>query len=159
MAVEFFLKLDGITGESQVAGHVGEIQLSAYNFSGSNASSVAAGTGGSGVGKVSLGTINVTKQTDSASVKLFLNLCKGTHIATGLLSAIKSGGGGKPYLTLQLTEVFITSFQLDSSSETPVERLSLSFRSIQVSYFAQNPDGTMVAKGVGGWDVARNAAL
>ena len=51
MAVDYFLKLDGIQGESVDEKHKDEIQIMSFSWGGSQTSSVA-GTGGSGAGKV-----------------------------------------------------------------------------------------------------------
>ena len=45
MAVDYFLKLDGIQGESVDANHKDEIQILSWSWGGSQQSSVA-GTGG-----------------------------------------------------------------------------------------------------------------
>lgn len=91
MAVDFYLELNGITGESEVAAFKGQIQVQSYSFGGTNVSSVGT-NGGSGAGKVNLGPLTITKHADSASGPLFLDMCKGTHIPKGMLSLVKSGG-------------------------------------------------------------------
>ena len=53
MAVDYFLKLDGIQGESVDDKHKDEIQIMSFSWGGSQTSSVS-GTGGSGAGKVDL---------------------------------------------------------------------------------------------------------
>src|SRR6516164_8072958 len=66
MAYDAFLKLDGVTGESQKANHVGEIDVMSFSWGASNSSSVGTGTGVS-VGKVTAADFSVTKATDSSS--------------------------------------------------------------------------------------------
>jgi type VI secretion system secreted protein Hcp len=51
MAAQIVLKLTGVTGESLVANHVGEIDVLSFSHGLSNPSSVSTG-GGSGTGKV-----------------------------------------------------------------------------------------------------------
>ncbi len=58
MAVDYFLKLDGIDGESADSNHKNEIQIMSWSWGAANVSSVA-GTGGSGAGKVSLGDFTI----------------------------------------------------------------------------------------------------
>ena len=55
MAVDYFLKLDGIQGESADTNHKDEIQIMSWSWGGSQVSSVA-GTGGSGAGKATCAT-------------------------------------------------------------------------------------------------------
>jgi type VI protein secretion system component Hcp len=47
MAYDAFLKLTGITGESQKENHVGDIDLQSFSWAASNSSSVGTGTGAS----------------------------------------------------------------------------------------------------------------
>ena len=78
MAVEIFLSIDGITGESQKTNAAGWIEIFSFSNGASNPSSVAFGTG-SGAGKVDISSISLQKQLDIASPNLFLNCCNGTH--------------------------------------------------------------------------------
>jgi type VI secretion system secreted protein Hcp len=142
MAVDYYLKLDTIKGESQATGHVGEIQLLSFSWGGSQTSSVA-GTGGSGAGKVNLQHLNIMKNLDSGTVPMFKAITLGSHIATGTLTAIKAGAGGKPFLQVDLTELFVSSIDFSASSEIPTETVSFSYNQIAISYFSQDEKGTM----------------
>jgi type VI secretion system secreted protein Hcp len=146
MAVDYFLKLDGIKGESQVTGHTGEIQLLSFSWGGSQTSSVA-GTGGSGAGKVNLDHLSIMKSVDSASVPLFKSLTSGGHIATGTLTAMKAGGNGKPFLQVDFKELFVSTLQLSGSSEVPMESVSFSYNEIKAQYSTQDEKGTMTMSG------------
>ena len=78
MAVEIFLKIDGVTGESKANGHVDEIEVFSFSLGASNPSSVAYGHG-SGAGKVDISSLSIQKQVDNASAKLFQNCASGKH--------------------------------------------------------------------------------
>ena len=160
MAVEIFLKLDGIDGESQKDGHTKEIEIFSYSHGASNPSSVMSGTG-SGAGKVDLSSINLQKQVDTASPKLFQFCCNGKHIATGKIT-VREAGGEKPveYLTYDLTEVFIDSISWGGAAGggKPSESVSMSFKKIVQTYLPQQADGTPGTKMVGGWDTAAGKA-
>ena len=110
MAVDFFLKLDGITGESVDDKHKDWIQIMSWSWGASQVTSVA-GTGGSGAGKADLSDFHIMKYLDKASTPLFKALTTGTHIKTGNFEAVKSGGGGKPFLKVDFQELFVTSVQ------------------------------------------------
>jgi len=140
-AVDYFLKLDTISGESKDTNHTGEIQIMSWSWGGSQTSSVA-GTGGSGAGKVSLDHFSIMKTFDKASVPLFKALCGGTHLATGTFTANKAGTGGKPYLKVDFKELFVTSIQTSGSSEVPMESITFSFSEIKVQYSTQDEKGT-----------------
>ena len=160
MAVEIFLKLDGIDGESQKDGHVNEIELLSFSNGASNPSSVAFGTG-SGAGKVDLSSISVQKIVDLASPKLFLQCCNGTHIASGKLTCREAGGDSPvEYFLYDMTEVFIDSISWGAAAGggKPSESVSISCKTLQVTYYPQNTDGSMGDKIVTGWDVSKNKA-
>src|SRR5579875_1579317 len=109
MAVDFFLNLSNdIKGESVDANHKDQIQVMSFSWGASQTTSVA-GTGGSGAGKANLAEFNIMKTYDKASVPLFKALLKGTHIDTGVLTASKAGGDGKPFIQLSFGELFVTS--------------------------------------------------
>ena len=94
MAVEIFLKIDGVTGESKANGHVDEIEVFSFSLGASNPSSVAYGHG-SGAGKVDISSLSIQKQVDNASAKLFQNCASGKHFGTGTL-VVREAGGDKP---------------------------------------------------------------
>ena len=155
MAVDFYLKLDGITGEATDSNHKDEIQLLSFSWGGSQVTSVA-GTGGSGAGKADLADLSVMKYMDKASPGIFKALISGTHIKTGVLQAVKAGAGGKPFLKLSLEELFITSLQTSASSEVPTESVSFSYNKIKYEYSTQNDQGVLTAVGAVTFNLKEN---
>jgi|ERR1700721_2928442 type VI secretion system secreted protein Hcp len=156
MAVDFFLKLDSIAGESVAAGHTDEITLLSFSWGGNQVSSVS-GTGGSGAGKVSLENIHVMKYYDKSSPLLFKSLISGTHIKTGVLSACKSGvTGGKPFLKVSFEELFVTNLSVSGSSEIPAESVSFSYNKIKVEYSTQDEKGILTAVAAVSYDLKSN---
>jgi type VI secretion system secreted protein Hcp len=146
MAVDYFLKLDGIQGESQDDKNKDTIQLQSFSWGASQKSSVA-GTGGSGAGKADLSDFTIMKYLDKASAPLFKSLVKGTHIKTGTVIAIKSGGDGKPFLKLDFKELYVTQVSFAASSEIPSETVSFSYNEIKIEYSTQNEQGIMTTTG------------
>src|SRR5882757_2335755 len=155
MAVDFFLKLDAMDGGSTDQNHKNEISVMSFSWGASQVTSVA-GTGGSGAGKANLADLSIMKTYDSASVPLFKALLAGTHIATGVLTAAKAGGNGKPFIKLSLTELFVTSVQSSGSSEIPMESVSFSYNTIKSEYFMQDEKGNLTAKGSVSFDLKAN---
>ena len=76
---DYFLKIDGIEGESEDDKHKGEIEILSFSFGASNAGSMSYG-GGGGTGKVAMQDFNFTKRHDKASPKLFLHCCNGKNL-------------------------------------------------------------------------------
>lgn len=146
MAVDYFLKLNGIQGESQDTNPKDEIQIMTWSWGASNTSSVA-GTGGSGAGKVDLSDFNVTTFFDKSTPKLFKTIAVGTHIQNGTMNAIKSGANNKPYLKVDFTEMFVTGLQMSASSEIPSVNISFTYNTIKVDYSVQDENGNVKSTG------------
>jgi type VI secretion system secreted protein Hcp len=155
MAVDFFLKLDGIQGESVDAVHKDEIQIMSWSWGGSQTSTVS-GTGGSGAGKVSLADFSIMTNFDKGTPKLFKSLCAGAHVKTGTMTAVKSGADGKPYLKVDFTELFVSSLQISASSEIPMVSISFSYNTIKIDYSTQNEQGNLTSTGPVSYDLKQN---
>jgi type VI secretion system secreted protein Hcp len=162
MAYDAFLKLDGITGESQKTGHTGEIDLMSFSWGASNSSSVGTGTGVS-VGKVSVSDFSIMKSTDSSSPVLFQRCCDGSVIANGVVTLQRQvAGTATPYLVYTFTNVYVTSVQWSGSGgsgDAPMESVSFTFETGKVTYTSLNDDGSQGNPVDGGWDVGQNAKL
>jgi len=146
MAVDYFLKLDGIEGESADSSHKNEIQLMSWSWGASQVSSVA-GTGGSGAGKVDCSDFSLMTYFDKATPKFFKSIGLGTHLASGTLSAVKSGAQGKPYLKVDFAEIFVTSLQISGSSEVPTVAISFTYNEIKIDYSVQDEKGNLKSIG------------
>src|SRR5215467_1051814 len=92
-AVDYFLKIDGIPGESTDIKHKGEIQLDSWSFGLSNSETIGSATGGAGGGKVSFQDFHFTSKISIASPKLMAASATGRHIQNAILSGRKRGGG------------------------------------------------------------------
>jgi len=157
MSVDFFIKIDGLKGESTATGHTDEIKIHSWSWGASQVTSVS-GSGGSGAGKASLAEISIMKDMDMASPELFKALVKGTHIASAVLTAQKSTGDttGKPYVTITFKEVFVTSQQVSGSSENPMESVSFSYNEIKIDYSKQGENGALTSTGAVTYNVKTN---
>ncbi|WP_263379313.1 Hcp family type VI secretion system effector [Granulicella paludicola] len=157
MAVDFFLKLDGINGEAMDENHKNEIRLLSWSWGANQVTSVS-GSGGSGAGKASLSDMSIMKDFDAASPLIYKALLMGTHIKTATLTASKSSGSatGTPFLKIDLGEVFVTSQQLSGSSEIPTESISFSYNTIKIDYSKQNETGNLTSTGAVTYDLKAN---
>jgi type VI secretion system secreted protein Hcp len=68
-AVDYFLKLDGIEGESHDSKHKNEIDLQSWSW-GESQSGTGAAAGGSGAGKVSMQDFHFVMRVNKASPDL-----------------------------------------------------------------------------------------
>jgi type VI secretion system secreted protein Hcp len=147
-AVDYFLKIKDIEGESEDSTHGKEIQLESWSWGESNAGSHAAG-GGGGAGKVAMQDFHFTMHVNKASPKLLLACAQGTHIAESLLTCRKAGKEQQEYLKIKFSDLLISSFQTGGSagdSVIPVDQISFNFSKIEYEYYPQKKDGTLGPK-------------
>ena len=158
-AVDYFLEIDGVEGESTDDRHRGEIDIESWSWGETNSGAGASG-GGGGAGKVSMQDFHFTKNYDKASPKLFLAVATGEHYKTATLSARKSGGDHQEYLVIKLSDVIITSYQTGGNNgEVPMEQVSMNFAKIEFEYRPQLPDGSLDAPVKAGWDLKANKKI
>ena len=87
MAVDYFLKIDGVPGESADAKHKGEIQLESFSWGETNPGGGGMG-GGGGAGKVQMQDLVVTMLVSKASPKLMLACATGKHYKEAVLNSL-----------------------------------------------------------------------
>ena len=158
MAVDYFLKLDGIEGESTDSKHAKEIDVDSWSWGESQPGSQSSG-GGGGAGKVSMQDFYFVARFSKASPKLMLACATGKHIKSARLAARRAGPGQLDYLTFTFLDVLVTSYQTggsEGSGLVPVDQVSLGFAKIEVEYKAQKPNGTLVVAGQFKYDLKLN---
>lgn len=156
--VDYFLKIEGVDGESTDDKHKGEIELESWSFGGSNAGSFSSG-GGGGTGKVALQDFNFVKKADKASAKLFTSCCTGEHLKSVTLTCRKAGKEQQEFLVVVLTSAIVSSFQTGGAAGSdiiPMDQVSLNFAKIEYKYKEQRADGSLGGEVIGGWDVTLN---
>jgi type VI secretion system secreted protein Hcp len=159
-AIDYFLKLDGITGESVDSKHKGEIEVLSFSFGESNVRPPAGG-GGGGAGKVEMSDFSFTARTSKASPLLFQHCAQGKHIKQAILTVRKAGGSQQEYLKIKLNDVLISSYALGSDVDepTPQDAFSLNFVKLSFDYAPQKSDGSLDAPVHGGWDLTKNVKI
>ena len=140
-AVDYFLKIDGIEGESQDKTHPNEIQLQSWSWGEVNQGSMGAG-GGGGSGKVAMQDFHFTMGVNKATPMLLIACATGDHIKSAILTCRKAGKDQQEYLKYSFFDVFISSYQT-GGSDSPMEQCSFNFTKIQVDYKEQKIDGTL----------------
>jgi type VI secretion system secreted protein Hcp len=153
--VDYFLKIDGVEGESTDERHKGEIEILSFSWGETQTGTMSRG-GGGGAGKVSMQDFHFTMAMNKASPSLFLKCATGEHIKQAVLTARKAGGDQQEYLKVTLTDVLITSYQTSGSGDQPIDSFSLNFAKIEFEYKPQKPDGSLDAPVKAGYDLKLN---
>jgi type VI secretion system secreted protein Hcp len=144
MAVDVFLKLGDIKGESKDSKHAGEIDVLSWSWGVSQTGTMGVG-GGGGAGKANFNDLNIMHAVDKASPVLMTKCATGEHIKEATLVSRKAGKGQQEYLIIKMNDILITSVQPSGSSEHPMESVSMNFSKIDVEYKPQKEDGTLDA--------------
>jgi len=141
MAVDMFLKLDGIKGEATDKTHKDDIDVLAWSWGVANAHG-AVGKGG-GAGKANFQDLSFTKYVDKASSQLHMSCATGKHIAKGELFVRKAGGEQLEYIKITLTDCLISSVSTGGSGgeERLTENVTLSYSKFEFGYQPQNAKG------------------
>jgi len=144
MAEQYFLKIDGIEGESMDKDHKGEIELNSWSFGGT-VSGVPV-KGGVGAGKFMAQGVQCTANVSKASPGLFFACTTGKRLTKATITGRK-GGGGRPsdYFRITLSDVMISSYQESGTNgaEGVMEQFSCTFAKIQLEYRPINEDGSL----------------
>ena len=157
-AVDYFLKIDGIEGESQDAQHTGEVVVESFGWGETQSGSFAAG-GGGGAGKVSMQDFHFVTRMSKASPKLFLACASGQHLKSAVLTGRRGGKEQAEFLKWAFTDVLITSYQTAGGTDdgaVPMDSVSLGFSRIEVEFQERRPDGSSAGPVKAGWDLKGN---
>lgn len=156
-AVDYFLKFDGIKGESADAKHKDEIDVESWSWGETH--SGAARPGGARAGKVSMQDFHFLMRLNSASPGLMKACATGQHIKTATLTGRKAGKDQQDYLTFKFHDVLVSSYQTGGSEHAdvvPTDQVSFNFAKIEVEYKRQKPDGSFDSAGKFGYDLKAN---
>ena len=159
MAIDTFLKLGDLKGESQVKGMEDQIQVLAWSWGMSQSGTTHHGTGG-GAGKVNVQDLSFTHYVDSATPAIMTACCTGKHFPEATLVMRKAGGDPLPYLTIKLTDLIVTSISQGGSSgeDLLTENITLNFAAFEVSYQPQDNKGAKKGGAITTkYDIAKNA--
>jgi type VI secretion system secreted protein Hcp len=143
-AVDYFLKIADIPGESADSKHKNEIDIESWSWGETNSGSHAYG-GGGGAGKVAIQDFQFSMRTNKASPKLFLACATGQHIKETLLTCRKAGKEQQEYLKIKFTDSIVSNYQTGGSAGdvVPVDQIALNFAKIEITYCPQKADGTL----------------
>lgn len=144
MAVDMFLKIDGIDGDVTGHKHKGEIEL--LSFSWGLAQATSAPGGGGGAGKPTVSDFSVVKQIDKSSPKLMEACCRGEHIPNVNITLVNRETK-EEYLKIKLTDVLVSSYQTGGSGgggAVPVDQVSFNFTNVDLQ--AADKNGNFVSQ-------------
>jgi type VI secretion system secreted protein Hcp len=160
MAIDVYLQIDGIKGESQDSKHQGWIECSSVHWGILQPKSATASTGGGHTAeRAELKEVSFTKVADLASPILMQTCAMGKTLTRAKFEFMRADGQGEPvkYFEIELENVLIGGIAPGIEPGTILdEHVSLKFSKIKWRYTQQKIGGGAGGSTVGGWDLAAN---
>ncbi len=161
MAVDMFLKIEGLPGESTDERHKDEIEVLSYSWSVHQPRTVSASSHGSLTAeRAEFNDFVVVKALDKASPKLALACANGEHFPAIRMEICRAGGDKQPYMEYKMTDVIVTSLRPGGSGDgeaVPLEEVSFNYGKIEWKYTKLDPHGGKPAGNIAaGWDLKLN---
>lgn len=160
MAIDIYLQLDGIKGESADSGHQGWIELTSAHWGVLQPRSATASTaGGHTAERCEHRTLALTKLADLSSPILMQTCSMGKTIPKAKLEFMRADGNGVPvkYYEVEMENVMIAS--VDQTVHEGVilhDAVGLRFSKVKWKYTQQKLGGGAAGNTTGGWDLAGN---
>ena len=160
MAVDMFIKLEGVEGEAKDDKHKGWIDVLSWSWGMSQSGTMHMG-GGGGAGKVNVQDLSFTKYIDKSTADIMIHNASGKHYPKADVVVRKAGDKPLEYLKIQMKNVLISSISTGGSGgeDRLTENVTLNFETVKVEYTPQKADGSGDAVQTFGWDVGKNTAL
>ena len=140
-AVDIFLKLDGIPGESLDARHPGEIEIISFAWDISPKTGDLTGR----TARVCAHDLAFVKNIDKASPLLISNAVLGTVLPTATLTLRKAGGSAQEFFVIVLTTVTVSSVNhsVNGGASSLLEQFTLNFAAATLTFRPQKADGSL----------------
>ncbi len=163
MALDTYLQIDGIKGESTDSAHQGWIELTSASWGVFQPMSASASTGGGHTAeRCEHHALSLTKLADMASPILMQHCSMGKTIPKAKFEFMRADAQGMPvkYYEVELENVIIASMdQAVHEGSILQDVISLRFSKVKWKYTQQKIAGGMGGSTVGGWDLAANKCV
>jgi len=163
MAIDAYLQIEGIKGESTDDKHKNWIEVShvAWSVHQPRADSVST-SGGLTIGRAELSNLSFKKLADLSSPILQQHCAMGKTIPKAVFEFMRADGEGKPinYYRVELENVMISGVNPTSGdSGTITEQVFFAFSKMKWQYTKQGIQGGTEGKTAGGWDCASHKCV
>jgi len=160
-ADDYFLKVDGIAGDTAVGKVPDAIAVHAFQLGAENKTSLGSKSGGAGAGKATFNDLTISKNVDATSPVLYERLGMGAHIAGMELVARRSGAAASSiYMRYCFQPVFVTAVRHEGASgdEGIRETVTFTFGAMSETFTKQAPNGAPAGNVASSWNTMTNAA-
>jgi type VI secretion system secreted protein Hcp len=154
MIPHIFLKIQEIKGDARAKGHENEIEVMTWSWG--ETQSVFPSEARKSGGSVAMRDVQVTAVTSAASAQLLLHCAAAKRLKSVVLTCEHDTSAGRhKYLTVTLSNVVISSYDIEGSSDQShaIERFALKFTKIEFN-FTPLGGGNFTSS----WDLSLNTA-
>jgi type VI secretion system secreted protein Hcp len=163
MAIDVYLQIDGIKGESMDDKHKDWIECKSVSWGVTQPKSATASTGGGHTAeRAEMTDIVVTKLADLATPILLQTCAAGKTIPKARMEFMRADGNGDrvKYFEIQLENVLIGEVNPSvTEGDFMHENLGLKFSKVKFMYTQQKISGGAGGNTSGGWDLATNKII
>ena len=163
MAIDAYLQIDGIKGESLDSAHNGWIEVTSAHWGVVQPRSATASTGGGHTAeRCEHRTLSLSKLVDLSSPVLMQTCSMGKTIPKAKLEFMRADGDGKPvkYYEVELENVLIANIdQVMSDGGLLADEIGLRFAKVKWKYTQQKIGGGAGGNTAGGWDLSSNKCV
>lgn len=133
-AADMFLKIDGVEGESQVAGHEGEIDILSFGFNVFDPGGDSECTEG----------MTISKFVDRSTAPIVDALASRRPFSEAVLFVTLAGDPPREYFKLTMTDIFVTSYKVGGAGgeERLVDVMRLIFAAMKGEYTEFDEQGS-----------------
>lgn len=160
MAIDVYLQIDGIKGESADSAHPGWIELTSAQWGVKQPKSATASTaGGHTAERCEHQSIAITKLVDLSSPILMQTCSAGKTIPKARLEFMRADGQGErvKYYEVELENVLIGNIsQVVHEGDVLHDSIGLKFSKVKWKYSQQKIGGGAGGNTSGGWDLSTN---
>ncbi|SEO57716.1 type VI secretion system secreted protein Hcp [Duganella sp. CF517] len=160
MAIDVYLQIDGISGESLDDNHRNWIECIEVHWGLAQPKSSTASTGGGHTAeRCQHSEINFLKLADRSSPILMQSCSTGKTIAKARLEFMRADGLGEriKYFEINLENVLVCHVTADiSEGEILTEHVGLKFSKVSWQYIQQRVSGGIAGNTAGSWNLANN---
>ncbi|MDB4982868.1 MAG: Hcp1 family type secretion system effector [Myxococcales bacterium] len=142
MAVDMFIKIGDIKGESTDSTHGDSIDVINWNWGMSQSGTTHTGTG-SGAGKVAVHDLTFTKHVDVSTPTLLQACAAGKHFPTGTFTVRKAGDKPLEYFKITFHDLIVSNIAHGGtgSDDRQTETVTINFGQFEVAYTSQTKTG------------------
>jgi type VI secretion system secreted protein Hcp len=158
MPADYFLKIEGVEGETSDAKHKNELEVLSFSWGVTQAITGTVSSSGTFTGqRCDMSPLVVEKLLDKASSKVAQACAAGDHFPSAVLTLCRAAGDKQPYMEFKFYDALVSSYTISGQSSEgglPTERFSLNYGKIEMAYTQIGTDGKPQGKvGAVGWDL------